>query len=195
MKRTIPSLFATLSAAASIVALITPSHATESPEYKVVKSDGKFEIRDYPALVVAKTPMAGEGRNNGFRGLFRFISGSNEKAEKIEMTAPVLIGDGVKGKTMSFIMPGKVAEKGTPTPTNGDVTLDKIPPTRYAVFRFSGWQSDDNEKEAAAKLAAWMTDQKIAVDSQPMFAYYNPPWTLPFMRRNEVMVRVRKTEQ
>jgi hypothetical protein len=79
--------------------------ATETPEYKVVRADGKIEIRDYPALTMATTPMSADGMNGGFGQLFRFITGSNESKEKIEMTAPVLINNTTEKKTMSFIMP------------------------------------------------------------------------------------------
>ena len=91
--------------------------ATETPEYKVVRTDGKFEIRDYPALMLAGTSMEGAEMNGSFRRLFGFISGKNEGAEKIEMTAPVLIGTAAEKRTMSFIMPKKTVEKGVPKPS------------------------------------------------------------------------------
>ena len=88
----------------------TSRAATESPEYKVIRTDGKFEVRDYPALTVATTPMEGGEMNGGFGKLFHFITGSNEGSEKIAMTSPVLIDMTKDKKTMSFIMPTKAVQ-------------------------------------------------------------------------------------
>jgi hypothetical protein len=181
----------TLILAAGAFWLVTPScAASETPEYKVVRTDGKFEIRDYPALTVATTPMSADGMNGGFGQLFRFITGSNEAAEKIEMTAPVLINTSKGQRTMSFIMPKKTVEKGVPKPSGDTVTLGKVEPARLAVFRFSGGRSTKNEEAAIGKLKGWLDAQKIAGQGEPVFAYYDPPWTLPFLRRNEVMIRI-----
>lgn len=168
----------------------TSRAATETPEYKVIRADEKFEIRDYPALTVATTPMNDDGMNGGFRQLFRFISGKNETAEKIEMTAPVLIGAAKDNKTMSFIMPKKALEKGVPKPTGDSVVLGKVDAARFAVLRFDGSRTAENEKAAIAKLTAWLEAQKLTGKGTPTFAYYDPPWTPVFMRRNEVMIRV-----
>lgn len=168
----------------------TSRAATETPEYNVVRADEKFEIRDYPALTIATTPMNDDGMNAGFRQLFRFISGKNETAEKIEMTAPVLISAAKDNKTMSFIMPKKALEKGVPKPTGDSVVLGKVAAARFAVLRFDGSRTAENEKAAIAKLTAWLEAQKLTGKGTPTFAYYDPPWTPVFMRRNEVMIRV-----
>jgi hypothetical protein len=166
--------------------------ATETPEYKVVRADGKIEIRDYPALTVATTPMSADGMNGGFGNLFRFITGSNESKEKIEMTAPVLIDNTTEKKTMSFIMPQSTVSKGVPKPAASTVSLSSMPATRFVVLRFSGGRNEDNEKKAIAALRAWMTSQKLTGKGEPLFAYYDPPWTLIPFRRNEVMIRIEK---
>jgi DNA gyrase inhibitor GyrI len=166
--------------------------ATETPEYKVVRADGKIEIRDYPALTVATTPMSADGMNGGFGQLFRFITGSNESKEKIEMTAPVLIDNTTEKKTMSFIMPQATVNKGVPKPAGNAVSLSNRPATRFAVLRFPGGRNAENEKNAIAALRAWMTAQKLTVKGEPLFAYYDPPWTLIPFRRNEVMIRIEK---
>lgn len=170
----------------------TSRAATETPEYKVVLTDEKIEIRDYPALTIATTPMKGDGMNGGFGQLFRFITGNNEGAEKIEMTAPVLINTSKDKKTMSFIMPKKAVEKGVPKPTGGTVSLDKIEAARFVVLRFSGSRTTENEKTAIEKIKGWLAAQKIAGQGEPVFAYYDPPWTPTFLRRNEVMIRIVK---
>ncbi|MGB8169274.1 MAG: heme-binding protein [Chthoniobacteraceae bacterium] len=168
----------------------TSRAATETPDYKVIRTEGKFEIRDYPALTVATTPMGDGNMDGGFGQLFRFITGKNEAAEKIAMTAPVLIETAKDRKTMSFIMPAKAVEKGVPKPAGESVTLEKIAAARYAVLRFDGGRSAGNEKSAIEKLNAWLDGKKFSRKSEPIFAYYDPPWTPTFLRRNEVMVRI-----
>jgi len=194
MKRKMPLI----AAAALVLALAafwlvsTSRAATETPDYKVVRSDGKFEIRDYPALTVATTLMEGDEMNGGFGKLFRFITGSNEGSEKIAMTAPVLIDTTKDKKTMSFIMPKMAVEKGVPKPAGESVTLGNVAAVRCAVLRFDGGRTAENEKAAVAELQAWLDAEKLSGQGAPTFAYYDPPWTPTFLRRNEVMIPVAK---
>ncbi len=164
--------------------------ATETPNYKVIRSDGKVEIRDYPALTVATTTMREGGMDGSFGQLFRFISGGNEGSEKIAMTSPVLIDTAQDKKTMSFIMPGRAVEKGVPKPKGDSVTVGKVKAARFAVLRFGGGRSAENEKAAIQALQSWLAAQKIGGKGAPMFAYYDPPWTPVFLRRNEVMIAI-----
>ena len=164
--------------------------ATESPVYQVVRTEGSFEIRDYPALTIATSPMSADGVNGGFGQLFRFITGANESKEKIEMTAPVLISNTTDKKTMSFVMPKATVDKGVPKPTGKDVSLAKVEATRFAVLRFPGGRNTENEAKALAELRAWLTAQKLTSVGEPFFAYYDPPWTLIPFRRNEVLLRL-----
>ncbi len=177
--------------ALAIFWLISTSRAaTETSEYEVVRKQGAVEIRDYPALTVVSTPMGARGMDQSFGNLFRFITGGNEQSEKIAMTTPVLI-DSIRDKrTMSFIMPKKTVEKGVPKPTGEKVTLGTVEAARYAVLRFSGGRNTRNESKAIKKLRVWLDDQKLSVRGDPVFAYYDPPWTPVFMRRNEVMIRL-----
>ena len=179
-------------AAAAFWLVSTSRAATETPDFKVLRTDEKFEIRDYPALTIATTPMNDDGMNGGFGQLFRFITGKNEGAEKIEMTSPVLIDTAKDKKTMSFIMPRKSAEKGVPKPVGDNVKLGKVEASRFAVLRFVGGRSAEIEKAAIEKLTAWLDGQKIAGKGDPIFAYYDPPWTPLFLRRNEVMIPIDK---
>ncbi len=165
--------------------------ATETPAYAVVKTDGKVEIRDYPELVVATAPMK-ENMDNSFTTLFRFITGANEGGQKIEMTSPVLIRSEKQKKTMSFIVPKGTVEKGVPKPTGDLVTVSKIQAARFVTLRFSGKRSPETEVKAVETLQTWMKAQNMAAKGEPVFAYYDPPWTPTFMRRNEVMVRIEK---
>ena len=164
--------------------------ATETPDYKVIRTDEKFEIRDYPTLTIATTPMNDDGMNGGFGQLFRFITGKNEGSEKIEMTSPVLIDTAKERKTMSFIMPKETVAKGVPKPAGESVTVETMKAARFAVFRFAGGRTAENENRALERLRVWLGGQKIAGKGQPMFAYYDPPWTPVFLRRNEVLIRL-----
>ena len=122
----------------------TSRAATETPEYKVVRTDDKFEIRDYPALTIATAPMSDDGMSGGFGQLFRFITGTNEASEKIEMTSPVLIAKAADKKTMSFIMPKKAVEKGVPKPAGQDVTLGRIDGGQICRLAFQ-WRTQCGE--------------------------------------------------
>ncbi len=169
----------------------TSRAATETPDYAVVKKEGKIEIRDYPELMVATAPMKSD-MDNSFMTLFRFITGANEQKQKISMTSPVLIRSEKEKKTMSFIVPKETAEKGVPKPTGDLVTISKIKAARFVTLRFSGKRSSETEGKAVGTLQTWMKEQKMAAKGEPVFAYYDPPWTPTFMRRNEVMVRIEK---
>lgn len=168
----------------------TSRAATETPAYRVVRTEGKFELRDYPALTVATTPMESGEMNRGFGQLFRFITGSNEGAQKIKMTAPVLVDKADGRKTMSFIMPKETVAKGVPKPAGESVTVETMKAARFAVLRFGGGRTAENENRALERLRVWLAGQKIAAKGDPIFAYYDPPWTPLFLRRNEVMLRI-----
>ena len=161
----------------------------ETPDYKIVEKDGSFEIRDYPELTLVSTQMQKRGEDGSFMKLFRFISGRNEHSQKISMTTPVLM-TGTESGTMSFIVPKTVADQGVPTPSNPDVTVSKKPAGRYAAYQFSGPSKPAPSEAAAKKLLAWALSKNLPTTGTPIFAYYNPPWTPGFMRRNEVLVRL-----
>ncbi len=164
--------------------------ATETPDYKVLVQDGKFELRDYPALTLVRT-AAGDG---DFMRLFRYISGTNVAEQKIAMTAPVLMtkDDGQSG--MSFILPRDVAAGKVPVSADAAVTMDALPAGHFAVYRFSGGRNQANEEESLGKLRAWVETRQLAVEGAPLFAYYDPPWIPTFLRRNEVMLRLSGTQ-
>ncbi len=164
--------------------------ATETPDYKVLVEDGKFEVRDYPALTLVRT-ASGDG---DFMRLFRYISGGNEAEQKIAMTAPVLMKHQGDDAGMSFIVPQDVAAKKVPAPTDAAVTREDLPAGHFAVYRYSGRRNDANEQEALAKLRAWVDKRRLEVMGEPLFGYYDPPWIPPFLRRNEVMLRIAGTQ-
>lgn len=164
--------------------------ATETPDYKVLLQDGKFEVREYPALTLVRT-ASGDG---DFMRLFRYISGGNEAEQKIAMTAPVLMKHEGESTGMSFIVPKDVAAKKVPAPKDSAVTMDELPAGRFAVYQYSGGRNEANEQEALSKLRAWVDKRRLEVEGDPMFGYYDPPWIPPFMRRNEVMLHLDGTQ-
>jgi DNA gyrase inhibitor GyrI len=163
----------------------------ESASYKVVRNSGKFEVRDYPALTVVETPMVhgGNGADGSFNRLFRFITGGNEASQKIAMTTPVFMSDGDADATMAFVMPAKLKAGEVPKPTDDTVKVRELAAGRFAVLRFRGGRNAGNEAESLAKLKAWMETERLSVLSPPVYAYFDPPWTPGFLRRNEVMIR------
>ena len=162
----------------------------ESAPYTVVRTDAQFELRDYPALTVVETPMAGvDGGDGGFRRLFRFITGANATQQKIAMTTPVYMSGGPSGATMAFVLPTKLKAADVPKPADGALTVRELAAGRFAVLRYSGSRNAKNEAGALAQLQAWLERERLPALAGPVFGYFDPPWTPSFLRRNEVMLR------
>ena len=158
----------------------------KSAPYTVVRSEGDFELRDYPALKVVETAMKDGGSGGSFNRLFRYITGGNDAGKKIAMTTPVFMGGGES--TMAFVMPADLGK--VPQPTDGSVTIRDLPAGRFAVLRYSGARSPEQEAEHLQRLKARVADQHLKASAAPVYAYFDPPWTPPFLRRNEVMLRI-----
>ncbi len=172
----------------------------ESAEYKVIESEGKLEIREYPDLMLAAatTKMDSPDSSNSFMKLFRYISGANEKKQKISMTTPVFMEsqqDGAKLQ-MGFVMPKQIAAQGVPKPTIGQVQVRKRPGGRFAVVRFSGQMTDESVEESESKLRAWMESKGLVADDSSEgegveTAVYDSPFTPGPERRNEILIRLK----
>jgi len=158
----------------------------KSAPYTVVRSDGDFELRDCPALKVVETTMKDGGSGGSFNRLFRFITGGNDAGKKIAMTTPVFMAGGES--TMAFVMPADLEK--VPQPTDGLVTVREMSAGRFAVLRFSGARNPQQEADHLERLKAWVADHHLKVSAAPVYAYFDPPWTPPFLRRNEVMLRI-----
>ena len=161
----------------------------DSAPYKTVREDGRYEVRDYPSLVLAQTETGNSG-NDGFGRLFKFISGANADGTKIAMTTPVFMQGSGDSRTMAFVLPSDIKASSAPSPTDGEVAVRETEAGRFAAFRFSGGRSAAAEKNALGALRAWMTTEGLAAKGEPVFGYFDPPWTPAFLRRNEVMLRV-----
>ena len=166
----------------------------ESAEYKVVESEGKFEVREYPDLMLAATTtkLDSQGRDGSFMKLFRYISGANENQQKISMTTPVFMDGKDAGSSvqMGFVMPKDVAAQGVPKPTGEQVDVRKRAGGRFAVVRFSGQLNSKSAKESEAKLRGLVADESTQ-GSGVETAGYDPPFTPGPLRRNEVLIRLK----
>lgn len=187
--------------------------AVEEPPHAVLAKDGKFELRRYAPMVVAEvttTGARGQAVNAGFRPLARYIFGGNtpgakiamtspvtqtaksgSKGEKIAMTAPVVQTKQGDAWTIRFVMPAGSTLAAMPAPDDPNVKLIEEPEHVVATLRFSGSASDKDLARKTDELTALLRARKLEPVGPVTFAYYDPPWTPPFMRRNEVMVAVR----
>jgi hypothetical protein len=163
----------------------------ETAPYRVLRTDGKFELRDYPAMTVVETPMirSQNGSDGSFMRLFRFITGGNTAKQKIAMTTPVFMTGDETNSTMAFVLPAKLKTGEVPKPTDAAVSVRELSAGQFAVLRFRGGRSSTNETAALEKLKAWMSAAGLKTNSPPVFGYFDPPWTPTFLRRNEAMLR------
>jgi hypothetical protein len=163
--------------------------AVEHAPYDERLRDGAFELRDYPALVVARAVL--DGRDRTFERLVRFLARGNDRNEKIAMTAPVLIERHQGEGSMAFVMPRQVSVDLVPQPTDTGVALETRPPARMAVYRFSGLSTPEKEAHATTALESWMRKQGFEPAGAPIVAYYDAPMIPGYLRRNEVLIPVR----
>jgi len=185
-----------------------PSHATEEPDYHVLREFAGMELRQYAAYTVAEVVVAGPADQAGsqaFPILAGYIFGKNKGAQKFAMTAPVTqVAMPVKlnmtapvtqtatpsGYLVQFVLPKDVNLASAPEPEDARVQLRAVPPTQVAVIRYSGLWSASNDAEHLAKLQAALRDANLLWQGEPIYSRYNPPFTPWFMRRNEIWLRV-----
>ncbi|MBB4001122.1 SOUL family heme-binding protein [Aurantimonas endophytica] len=172
----------------------------EEPDYDVVREDGTIEIRDYDAMIVAETIKSGyheKARRSGFETLADYIFARNRDGKKIKMTTPVLQqlaeGDGrTKGWAIRFVMPKKYTMASLPKPAGSDVTLKDMPARRMAAIRFSGNFSATLASKQLMNLYNYLADNNLKQKGDPQYAFYNPPWTPGFMKRNEILIEIER---
>ncbi len=179
----------------------------EHAKYAVVSSAGDIEIRDYAPHIVAETIVAGERAaaiREGFRAVAEYIFGNNVPAKKIAMTAPVTQQAGEKiamtapveqqsdadSWKVRFVMPASYTMETLPKPNNPAVKLVAVAGKRVAAIRFSGLAGEEDLQTRKAQLDAFIARQKLKPRGTPTYAFYDPPWTLPWNRRNEVLIEV-----
>lgn len=165
----------------------------EKPQYGIVKSQGSMEVRHYDPMLIAVVQMSGtrsEALGDGFRLLADYIFGNNTVSQSIAMTAPVQQQSMEDDWLVSFVMPAEYTLETLPKPMNHRVILKEVEAKTFAVVRFSGMNSDKNLQLHEKQLMEYISSQDLEVIGVPQYAFYNPPWTLPFMRRNEVMIEI-----
>ena len=207
-------LFALLALTAVPAAFYTESAmATETPKYTVLKEDGDFELRRYEPRIVAEVSVDGDldsASGKGFRILADYIFGNNrvapnasmtvapEASTKIAMTAPVSlepIGQtkaltGAREWRVEFTMPSEYTLATLPKPNNPSIRIREIPAKTYAAVRYSGMNTESRINEENQRLVEWVKRDGLVPNGLPELARYNPPWTLPMFKRNEILIPV-----
>jgi len=185
--------------------------ATEEPEFILIFKNENFEIRQYSSKILAQVTVLGDfddATSNGFKVLADYIFGNNLSldgntkiemtapvvlepiSEVIEMTAPILAEGENKKWVVSFVMPKEYSLDTLPKPNNKDISISSIPPQKYAVVVFSGLVRESNYDEQINLLNNYVVNKNLVTVGKVQIARYNPPWTLPFFRRNELMIRI-----
>ncbi len=177
-------------AGASVVGI---RHGTEEPEHSVERLSTSVEIRRYGPRLAAETVVADReeaARNIGFRRLARYIFGGNHAGAKIAMTAPVSQRAGAEGNWLiRFFMPA--AMESPPEPNDEAVKLVAVPAETVAVRRFSGSRSHSAVASQTAELMHTLHATGFEAIGTPAAWFYDPPWTIPILRRNEIAVPVK----
>ena len=171
----------------SVISLNSQSMAYEEADYKVVKENKNYEIRKYSDRLVIETNST---QGNAFRKLFNYISGNNEQKEEIKMTVPVTQEIKNGNMTMQFYLPSKFNKDNVPKPSNAEIEILTIQGGYYAVIKYSGRSSDKNFLKNKDILEKQLKQDNVVILSPPIRASYNSPFTLPILKRNEVMYRV-----
>ncbi len=194
--------------------MIVPALAfgIEEPDYTLVGTYDDVEYRQYADYIVVETLVEGEydrneASNIGFRRLFKYITGENSGSEEIAMTAPVQVAQkGVeiamtapvqsvntdRGWTISFIVPKKYTWETVPKPTNSLVYLRNVPGELQAVKIFSGRWTEENTSKAREELYKKLSDVNVNTIGESITAAYNSPFSIPWFRRNEIIVTIDK---
>ena len=179
----------------------------EKPDYKVIQTERNIEIRQYEPMIIAEVEVDGKREDairEGFRLIADYIFGNNtvqrdiamtapvqqQESQKIAMTAPVQQQSTGRSWQISFVMPSKYSMESLPEPNNDRVRLKEISTKKFIVIDFSGTNSNENVTKHENQLMNYIEANQIKIIDSPKYAFYNAPWTLPFMRRNEVMIEI-----
>ena len=187
--------------------------SAEEPNYLLLQNEDRFEVREYEQLLLAETLVDSnfdDAGNIAFKRLFGYITGDNEAAseiamtapvmaldenrssgEKISMTAPVTGQETLLGWRFAFVLPSVYTLATAPVPSNPEIRLTQVPARKVAVVRYSGSWSETAYQENLKNLQQWVRQNQLETDGLPRVAGYDPPWALPFLRRNEVMIDIK----
>ena len=188
-----------------------PAMATEEPEFKLISEEAEFQIREYDPKIIAQVEVEGdfdEASSMGFKLLADYIFGNNlldGTSKKISMTTPVemtplaenllmtssILDDQINNKwSINFVMPQEFSLDTLPKPNKSQVNIIEVPKEKYAVIVFSGLVRESSYAEKAELLSNYLEENSFKQQGAIKIARYNPPWTLPFFRRNELMVKI-----
>lgn len=194
-------------AGAGLVTWSAMASNVETPDYVVSSKSGAIEIREYGPIIVAEATVEGardKAIGQGFGIIADYIFGNNLSSAKVAMTAPVIqqssekiamtapVTQQANGNSwqVRFVMPSQYTMETLPKPVNSQVNLIEVPAMRVAAIRFSGSAGQRALDEQEALLRAFMSGRGLVATQPPQYAFYDAPWTLPFMRRNEIMIEV-----
>ncbi len=179
----------------------------KTPSYKVVKTVGSIQVRQYSQLLLAEVNITGDrdqAINDGFRLLAKFIFGDNINNSKINMTSPVMQYSTKIAMTapvmqqaqadntwkIQFIMPSEYTFLTLPKPKNTNIKIFQQPVQQFIVIQFSGIITEASLQKHLEQLKKYIIENNINAIGPEIYAFYNPPWTLPFLRRNEIMFAI-----
>ena len=170
--------------------------AIETPNFKLIKKEGEFEIREYEPMIIAMTKVKSEYReasSTGFRRIANYIFGGNQKQMEIKMTAPVITDvPNVKGMyDILFVMPSQHKFDDLPIPDDDNVELKVKELGKTAVIQFGGWATESRATHYKEKLEQFIETSGYEINSDYMVAQYNSPWALPPFRRNEIIIMIK----
>ena len=170
------------------------SNTYKEPEYTLINKDKNIEIRRYSESIIAKTSLEGENResnNKMFRVLANYIFGGNDKSQKIPMTSPVVTKENNGSYDMIFFMLDVNSEEELPKPSSENISIEKINLDKVVVIKFGWWTTKNNIKKHRDLIEQYIKNYNLKVISEMMVAQYNPPWTLPPFRRNELIFKIK----
>ena len=171
--------------------------AIEEPSYQTLVNEPPFEHRRYSGFVVAETTLEGgfdAASRAGFRRVAGYIFGDNTiqtgGSKKIAMTAPVTVEPKEGGWRLHFVMPSAEKLASLPRPNNPEVNLRRVGEHDVVAIQFSGWTTEAAIAEATTRLKSWAQTKQLQIVGAPQVARYNDPFTLPWRRRNEILIEV-----
>lgn len=190
--------------------------AIEEPDYVVVDTSAEFELRRYAPYLVAEVDVSGdfdEAGNSAFRTLASYIFGDNDSGSKMKMTAPVEARLPESGErmamtapvtsttggvdnltTFAFVMERRYTLETLPVPNNPIIRIREMPERTMAVRRYSGRWTQARYRQNLDVLKLALSKAGIKTIGDPVLARYNSPFSLPMLRRNEVMLEIEKQE-
>ena len=164
----------------------------ETPDYKIIEKEGQFEIRLYEAYIIAEVALEKKISDMGFSRIFSYISGHNSKKESIAMTVPVFNREAGAKYYTAFVMPGKYKDKPLPLPDDPEIKIEKVASKKMAGYRFNGTVSQEKVSKNENMLHQWLEEKGYTILSEAWLARYNSPFSLPILRRNEILFDVAK---